>query len=132
MYCPNCGKENSVGQKFCRACGLELETIIQFLIELEPKTEAANAGKKRELFERLGLFSLSSFLLLGFSYLFYKVIYYKLILFGAGVLEGFALAFLFVFGLVTVFFFNYHRFFGGKFRQCAFTRNRKGISLDRD
>ncbi len=37
----------------------------------------------------------------------------KLILFGANVLEAFALAFLFVFGLLAVFFFNYHKLVGG-------------------
>ena len=112
MYCPNCGKENSTEQKYCRACGLELEKIVQSMIELEPKKANANLQKRKELFDRLGIFSLSSFLVLSLSYLFYKVIYYKLILFGAGILEAFAVAFLFIFGLLTVFFFNYHKFFG--------------------
>src|ERR1700730_17018642 len=31
MYCPNCGKENSVEQRFCRSCGLRLLTISQAL-----------------------------------------------------------------------------------------------------
>jgi zinc ribbon protein len=28
MYCPECGKENNQGERFCRACGLSLQTIV--------------------------------------------------------------------------------------------------------
>lgn len=31
MYCPDCGKENPSGQKFCRSCGLSLRPISQAL-----------------------------------------------------------------------------------------------------
>ena len=31
MYCPDCGKENPAGQKFCRSCGLSLKPISQAL-----------------------------------------------------------------------------------------------------
>lgn len=27
MYCPTCGKENTGGERFCRSCGMKLETI---------------------------------------------------------------------------------------------------------
>jgi hypothetical protein len=33
MYCPNCGKENSGGQRFCRSCGLSLQTLTRVLGE---------------------------------------------------------------------------------------------------
>ena len=128
MYCPNCGKENSTEQKFCRACGLELDKIVQSLAELKPEKENSNIQKRKELFERLGVFSLSALLVLGFSFLFYKVIYYKLILFGADVLEAFAIAFLFIFGLLTVFFFNYHKFFSENFSSSSFRENEKKFS----
>jgi hypothetical protein len=37
MYCPNCGKENSPEQSFCRACGLRLKAISEVLArELSP------------------------------------------------------------------------------------------------
>ena len=31
MYCPDCGKENPAGQKFCRSCGLSLTPISRAL-----------------------------------------------------------------------------------------------------
>ena len=41
MYCPNCGKENPEKPRFCRSCGLGLQTISQALVnELSaPKSE---------------------------------------------------------------------------------------------
>jgi hypothetical protein len=31
MFCPTCGRENSIGRKFCVACGTNLEAISQAL-----------------------------------------------------------------------------------------------------
>jgi zinc ribbon protein len=31
VYCPDCGKANPVGQKFCRSCGLSLKPVSQAL-----------------------------------------------------------------------------------------------------
>ncbi len=41
MYCPNCGKDNPEKPRFCRSCGLDLQTISQALVnELSaPKSE---------------------------------------------------------------------------------------------
>ena len=40
MYCPNCGKENSVEQRFCRSCGMSLLTISQALAHELSATES--------------------------------------------------------------------------------------------
>ena len=40
MYCPNCGKENSVEQRFCRSCGISLLTISQALAHELSATES--------------------------------------------------------------------------------------------
>ena len=42
MYCPNCGKQTSAKEKFCRSCGMSLQTISQILAE---HRTAAEAGK---------------------------------------------------------------------------------------
>jgi hypothetical protein len=33
MHCPNCGKQTSLDQKFCRSCGMKLETSAKALAE---------------------------------------------------------------------------------------------------
>jgi hypothetical protein len=33
MYCPNCAKENSAEQRFCRFCGMALQTVSKVLAE---------------------------------------------------------------------------------------------------
>src|ERR1700687_4963161 len=44
MYCPSCGKENSVEQRYCRSCGLSLLTIAQALAhELSAKEPVGNS-----------------------------------------------------------------------------------------
>ena len=39
MFCPHCGKENSIEQRFCRSCGLSLEKTAQSLAEQRPGLE---------------------------------------------------------------------------------------------
>ena len=36
MYCPNCGKENPEARRFCRSCGLSLQTIAPALAGESP------------------------------------------------------------------------------------------------
>lgn len=44
MYCPDCGKENPAGQKFCRSCGLSLKPISQALAgEVVPADASVNS-----------------------------------------------------------------------------------------
>ncbi len=54
MYCPNCGKENSAEQNFCRSCGLSLEKAAQSLSEQLPtaKLDKHLQGRRRRV-ERL-------------------------------------------------------------------------------
>ena len=53
MHCPNCGTEASAGQKFCRACGLSLESIAQLLAELLPNGEDENVARARRRLRQL-------------------------------------------------------------------------------
>jgi len=109
MFCPSCGGENRREQNYCRNCGLKLDAITQAVAEQRPSTEYAELQRRKELFEKLGLFSLSVAALIALGLLLAKVTYYKLILFGPEVLFWSAFGALILFGLLSVFFFNYPR-----------------------
>jgi len=111
MFCPNCGTKNLVDQNYCRGCGLKLNAIAEAVADQFPSKEYAELMRRRERFEKLGVFSLSIAGIIGFAILLFKAAEYKLILLGPEVLYGSAIAALIGFMLLSVFFFNYPKFF---------------------
>lgn len=73
MYCPNCGKQTSSEQKFCRACGLGLEKIAQSLGEQLPAQLDQTLRARQERLEKLGVGALSVFGLGILGFLVYAV-----------------------------------------------------------
>lgn len=61
MYCPNCGKQTSPEQKFCRACGLGLDKIAQSLGEQLPARVDETLIARKERIEKIGVAALSVF-----------------------------------------------------------------------
>ena len=61
MYCPSCGNQNSVDQKFCRSCGLGLQKVAQTLSEQLPTKLDVSLQQKKERLEKLGVAALSVF-----------------------------------------------------------------------
>ena len=77
MFCPNCGANNSTEQKFCRACGLNLEKSAESLLEQLPTAQSANLLKHEKLIERLGNFALGGLgvvVLFGATILIYTIV----------------------------------------------------------
>ena len=111
MYCPNCANKIEPEQKFCRFCGLKVSSIVQIVAEQDPDNELIVLQRRKEVFEKLGVFALVCFGSIGISYLFYKIIYYKMLLFGENAIFWSAFLAFIVFGLLAVFFFNYPKFF---------------------
>jgi len=111
MFCPNCGIKNKVEQNYCRGCGLKLDAIVEAVAGQFPSKEFAALQRRRERFETLGLASLSIAGIIGFALLMLKAIEYKMILFGPEILIGSAIAALIAFLLLSIFFFNYPKFF---------------------
>src|SRR5436190_1110962 len=111
MFCPNCGATNGVEQNYCRGCGLKLDAIAEAVAGQFPSKEFAAAQRRRERFEKLGMYSLTVAGIIGFTILLFKATQYKLILFGPDVLIGSAIAALIAFLLLSLFFFHYPKFF---------------------
>lgn len=111
MFCPHCAAKNDFKQNFCRSCGLKLDAISKTVAEQFPSVEYAALQKRKELMEKLGIASFSVAALIGAAFVFSKMISYKLILLGPDVLYGSAIIALIVFGLLSVFFFNYPKLF---------------------
>jgi hypothetical protein len=111
MFCPNCGVENGLAQNYCRSCGLKLDAILEVVSEQFPSKEYAAFQRRKEVFAKLGVGSLSIAALIAIAYVLTKVALYKLILLGPEVLFGSAAAALIGFLLLSVFFFNYPKLF---------------------
>jgi uncharacterized membrane protein (DUF485 family) len=90
MFCPNCSTKISTNQKFCRACGLAVDKIVQVVREQVPtKLDESLEAQKNKL-ERLGMTALSIFGLGVFGLLIYLV-GYKVMLVEGKVLAGLAI-----------------------------------------
>jgi hypothetical protein len=111
MFCPNCASANDANQNYCRTCGLKLDAIAAELAEQRPSTEYADIQRKRQRFELLGLAALSIFGLIAVMLILSRAFYEKLVFFGPGPLFWSAFVAMMLFGLLSVFFFNYPKMF---------------------
>jgi hypothetical protein len=71
MHCPRCGANATVGQQFCRSCGLNLEKVVELLgdeLSVEPLSsneERARLRERQRKFEQwAGITGLVTFLLI--------------------------------------------------------------------
>lgn len=110
MFCPNCAASNADENSFCRHCGLKLDAIAKNVAEQFPSAEYAALVRRIRRFEMIGVASLSVAAIVGLSMLIVKAFQYKVILFGPDVLFYVAFAALLLFGLFSVFCFNYKEF----------------------
>jgi hypothetical protein len=71
MHCPRCGTNATVGQQFCRSCGLNLEKVTELLgdeLSVEPLSSNEERARLRERQRKLeqwgGIAGLVTFLLI--------------------------------------------------------------------
>ena len=111
MFCPNCGKENSTEQKFCRSCGIELEKIVEFLIERQLSFSPDESSLRRrillEAFGTVAFGGLMMVIIIAVGAIIYGIVT-KMILSGSSVLFGILLTAFVVFALLSLIyvFFN--------------------------
>src|SRR5687768_6453454 len=77
MFCPNCGANNSTEQKFCRACGLNLEQTALSLLEQIPSAESLKLLRRERNLEKFGNIVFTGFglvLLTGIGAIIYLII----------------------------------------------------------
>jgi zinc-ribbon domain len=107
MYCPNCGKSNSVEQKFCRSCGLSLEKTVQSLADQRPELELDKKLRERERkVERLINIIAGTAISIVVVGVFWGIIYEIIIVKGEVITGLFFLAFIVgavLFGLLSIY-----------------------------
>lgn len=77
MFCPSCGASNSTEQRFCRNCGMNLETAVQSMLEQFPAGERPDIARREETLERFGRIAFGGFgivLLFGIAGIIYAVV----------------------------------------------------------
>jgi zinc-ribbon domain len=104
MFCPNCGATNSTEQKFCRACGLNLEPTALSLLEQIPSAESAKLLRREKNLEKFGSVALGGFglvILSGVGTLIYLIIT-KIILNGGSLFGGIMLIAFLIFSALSL------------------------------
>ena len=104
MYCPSCGSKNSTDQRFCRACGMNLESTASSLREQYPDSERYELTKREQRLERFGQFAFGGFgivLLIAIGGLIYTI-FTKMVLTGQQPLAGILLSAFIVFAALTL------------------------------
>lgn len=104
MFCPGCGAQNTVEQKFCRACGLNLEQSAQSLIEQTPsekRSELKTAERRLEKFGTIAFGGLGVVGLMAVVGMIYKI-FMKFIWDGSSVISGVIFILLLIFAVLGI------------------------------
>jgi len=98
MFCPNCGKANSIDQKFCRSCGFNLEETSRSVTQQQPTIAANKALTARKEFIEKVLLTICGVGLTIFVIILIWLIVTDIIL-GKGQIAGGILGIAFILGM---------------------------------
>lgn len=104
MFCPSCSANNSVEQKFCRSCGMNLEGTVASLLEQFPDGARSELQKQEQKLERFGNIAFTGFAVvlgLGVLGLLYWILD-KMVIGEASPLPGILLMAFIVFAALTL------------------------------
>ena len=108
MYCPNCGKQNSAEQKFCRSCGLSLEKVVESLAEQLPAVDLdRNLQERKRRVDRLFNITAGTAISIVAVSVLWGIIY-EIIIKKGEVLGG-SIFLAFIVGLILVAFLAFYR-----------------------
>ncbi len=104
MFCPGCAAKNSVDQKFCRSCGLNLEMTAQSLLEQKPGDKLAKAGIAEKRLEKFGNIAFGGLILVGIVAVLGMIytIFQKFIMSGEGIISGIIFILLLIFAMLGI------------------------------
>ena len=94
MFCPSCGAQNEVNQRFCRACGMNLEQTASSMLEHYPTGQRIDLQREERSLERFGNIAFTGFgvvIGIGILGMIYAIVT-KMILNGTQPLAGILLA----------------------------------------
>ncbi len=74
MHCPNCGQQTSADLKFCRSCGMKLDSVVRAVNEHFTTEEPAEIEKTTETSERPSGSRFFSRVFIGFILIFIGVV----------------------------------------------------------
>src|SRR4051794_9259781 len=74
MFCPSCGEQNSVKQKFCRKCGMNLEQTAALMQSMSPSTDHMKQARLAEKFGSVAFAGLGVVVVLGILAVIYAIL----------------------------------------------------------
>ena len=103
MFCPACGSKNKNDQRFCRSCGMNLESAAESLRDLKP-TEQSDLARREHFLEVFGNIAFGGFgivLLIAVLGLIYYI-FTRMVLGGEQPLAGVLLINFILFAVLTL------------------------------
>src|SRR6266851_3652110 len=92
MHCPRCGTNATVGQQFCRSCGLSLERVAELLGNELPldasirQNELARLGERQQKFQDWG--GIAGLITFGLILLLFIIVVFSQMILKGGALIG--------------------------------------------
>lgn len=127
MFCPGCGATNSTELRFCRRCGLNIESAAKSLLEQVPGSGRPDLARREQMLERFGQIAFGGFgivLLVAIAGIIYTV-FTKMVLEGGQPWAGVLLIAFVLFAAMALVYVLFAEDLKEKRKKAAPSRNRE-------